>query len=274
MDIALFGVAHNPRTRIALRGLKATGNRIFPMEDNCWSATNCRDHDVIIIDGFKRKSVDILRHYAKRGASILVVDAPMVRIDDQYSVRVVNADHYRTPVFGLPDIDRIDLLGIDMSQPEKRSKSKRVLLCGQIGSDMSHGMGISGIQKWIMDAYEVLSEQFKVLWRPHPEHVWSIPGADESTMQSLAEDLKSCSRMCTHSSTSAITALIAGIPVACNESAFYSDLAVRPDVDKSEWFVPDRESVIDLIGKIASRQFTEDEIVSGHAFNVVLGDLC
>lgn len=271
MRCAIYGVWGNDRTRLAHRGLVAAMGKASALEDYCWQPNNSSDYDLIVIDGFKRKSIQLINHYRSRGCNILVFDFPTIRIDGQFALRLVNNDDYKIPIFGEPNAERIALLGINTDEIEKKSRSKKILLAGQVGTDMSHGLGPSGLRSWTIDAYDALSKHGRVLWRPHPGDRWEIPDAYESAAGTLLiDDIRKCSRFATHSSTSGIVALIAGIPVGCSDIAFYSDLGSNITSPTAEWIVPERERVIGLVAQIASRQFTEDEIVSGSAFSTIM----
>ena len=139
-----------------------------------------------------------------------------------------------------------------------RTTGDHIVVCQQSDSFMRD---IAGWRSdWLTEAVRsmalVSKRRFKV-------RVWNRDKA--KAMQTLPDDLKGAWALATYSSAASITALLAGIPVACCAGAAYS-MGVRV-IDIEEPIYPeDRER---FFGVLADNQWTVDEMKSGIAWQML-----
>lgn len=122
-------------------------------------------------------------------------------------------------------------------QPWRTSPGDYVLLIGQVPGDAAlHG---ACIETWLNEtAKKLLDMGHRVRFRPHPLHRLPSPAGAEYSTSSLTEDLGRADRCVVYNSTTAVEAVLAGVPtVVCDIGAAAWPMAshdvaqelVRPD---------------------------------------------
>jgi hypothetical protein len=138
------------------------------------------------------------------------------------------------------------------------------LLIGQVPGDAAlHGLDMVDWAQRMTN--ELVRLGHKVVYRPHPKGLTPCPEGAEQSTKSLEDDLAGSSRVVVYNSTTAVEAVLAGVPTVIMDvgSVAYPmashDLSaplVRPD--RTEW-----------CHDIAWRQWTLDELENGTAWNYI-----
>ena len=159
------------------------------------------------------------------------------------------------------DSGRLEALGITLRE-HKRAKGQSILVVADAPR--------SGGRAWAEAAVGKCKslDKSEVVWRPHPLDVYQITGADgysDPREESLEDAMVGCWLVVVYSSTCGLDALLAGKPILADGPAVYSELAGS----FSDWKSlgpPDPAKLRTLLERIASTQWTVDEIATGEPF--------
>jgi hypothetical protein len=96
-------------------------------------------------------------------------------------------------------------------QPWRQEEGNYALLIGQVPGDAAlHGLDIVA---WAQRTTTKLVELgHRVVYRPHPKYLTPCPKGAEYSDGTLVEDLAGASRVVTYNSTTAVEAVLAGVP--------------------------------------------------------------
>jgi hypothetical protein len=210
----------------------------------------------------------IFRQQRERNLDVVVLETGYINRGDG------EAHHYAAGFNGLngrayfrnsnmPD-DRAKKLGVELKP--YRDEGGSVILCGQVPWDAS----VEGTDHlaWCQETVERLRgfTDRRIKFRPHPDvrasmrPLWGC----ETSLGTLAEDLKTAHAVVTFNSNSGVEALIAGVPVfaadcgsmvwsVANRSLISIDVPNRPD--RRQW-----------LNDICYAQWTLEEFRSGEAW--------
>lgn len=253
-------------------GLKRLGYAINHVSPSGYRARDRMDCDLNVIYGMRRNGREIIENYKERGIPSIVVDLGYIN-------RAMKSNGYQgywqVSLDGLnwlpedADSKRFDLLGIDY--PKKKSRAGYVLIAEQTPWDASHGMDIPALNEWTANAVakcEALGLDYKV--RRHPMNK-QIP-KEELPDCPIEDDLEDAGCVYIHNSNVGNDALLAGIPVVCDEASRYLPTyhgIVDHELSEKPKF-PVAKVMEDYLNRLAYAQWLTDEIVTGKAFNYVL----
>lgn len=126
------------------------------------------------------------------------------------------------------DSSRWDAFGFADCVDPVIGRPKSVLILGQVPNDSQHGMNEKQLNRW----FDEKSRPFRdagmpITFRPHPCNPNGKPPACDaiSSQSTLKEELCDHSHVITFNSTAGLDAILAGIPVLCDASAHYYDIA-------------------------------------------------
>lgn len=149
-----------------------------------------------------------------------------------------------------------------------RNDEGYALIVGQVQGDAA--LADTDIQRWYTDAHQAMGRRgFKVAFRPHPEALKR--GHDIGPLAhlviggTLANALGNAAVAVTWNSNAGVEAVLAEIPtITCDDGAMARPVTAHGLA--AELVTPDRD---DWLRRMAWRQWTIDEIASGHAWDAV-----
>lgn len=153
---------------------------------------------------------------------------------------------------GEPDFARWKALGLKIDP--WRKGGEHILVCPP-GDVFSGAVGGFSSEAWIRT---VLSTLYKITERPVRVRLKS-----ETGRRPLAADLKECHALVTYMSNTAVQALLAGVPVFCNESCAAFPMGGRDLGEIENPPMPEGREV--WAATLAANQWTLEEIRAGHA---------
>lgn len=148
-----------------------------------------------------------------------------------------------------------------------RSGGNYVLLIGQVPGDAAlHGLHM---EPWAQSVTDTLTERgHRVVWRPHPKVVAKglsdfCPAGAEKSSRNLDDDLANARMVVVWSSTTAVEAVLAGVPtIAMDEGSIawpvtgHDLVSGAPTPDRTEW-----------LHALAWKQWNIGEVRSGLAWD-------
>lgn len=155
-----------------------------------------------------------------------------------------------------------------LRQEWRRTDEGHALIIGQVQGDAA--LAETDIERWYLDAHEAMHRRgFNVVFRPHPESLKRRhdlgPLAHLTVDGTLADALSNAAVAVTWNSNAGVEAVLAGIPtITCDDGAMARPVTAH-GLD-AELVTPDRD---DWLRRMAWRQWTMDEIASGHAWEAV-----
>jgi len=254
------------------------------LASSCWSATQSpRNLDAVVVCGNRAACGSAAALYADLGIPVLMFDLVHlgrggVRYDGgvvrQY--RVTPVDHAWLPERASSGrLEALEAAGqVTIQEPTKRVKGQKIMICGQREGDPTHGMSREAFRAWAEAAVGKCKslDKSEVVWRPHPLDAYQIAGADaysDPREESLEDAMAGCWLVVVYSSTCGLDALLAGKPVLADGPAVYSELAGSFN-DWKGLCPPDPAKLRTLLERIASTQWTVDEIATGEPFGPFL----
>ena len=236
--IQLGRVGHKERIKAMRLGVASVGGTVIdcPYSDVATLEKLTTAHDV-------RFAYTCGMHWTERAARAFLESKgiPMVVLDLGYFKRAKNsADRVGYNQVGLGkigwvpecevDSSRWDALGIPDAVAPVTDRPRNVLVLGQVPNDSQHNMTEKVLNTWLNDQTEPFrANGYKITFRPHPLHAkGERPICDLVSVPkncTLAESLAQCSHVVTFNSTAGLEAILAGVPVVCDESAHYYNVA-------------------------------------------------
>lgn len=229
------------------------GSRFFTPSD----VERCDVACVLGLHGTKH----IKAAYEQAGIPVLLLDLGYFRRDLGF---------FQLGIGGLNDIfpgackgDRAEAIGL-VARDSAATPGGPIVLMGQLANDQAHG--ISDMGAWATKTADTLTRLHKlpVVWRPHPQQVFQIPGVsrfDDPREVPIARSLQGASAVATHNSTAALEAMVAGIPVLCDAGASYAAFSGRLETPG----IPahDKERVQAFLNRVAYSQWLPTELEAG-----------
>lgn len=216
---------------------------------------------------------EIADDYRARGIPSLVIDLGYMR-------RAMRTNGYQgfwqVSLNGLnwlpksAESDRFEKL--EIPYPKQRKRKGYVLIAEQTPNDASHGMDASALHKWTSRTVEKCGT-LEYLVRRHPMN--KTGPASLLTKTTLEDDLKGAGCVYVHNSNVGNDALLAGIPVVCDETSRYLPTyygVVDHELSECPSY-PDAETMQDYLHRLAYAQWKLEEIASGEAFDYVLSQI-
>lgn len=171
----------------------------------------------------------------------------------------IGINRLQHPGIGTSDGRRFKQLGIDIK--DWRTQGDHILVTPQSDHFMRVVVGYKG--DWLADTLEAIK---RVTDRPIQVRLWNQD--KKKLSQELPQQLVNCWALVTHSSGSAITALMSGIPVVCTAQCVISPMSGRME-DLNDPPLPDgRREWAEIV---ADQQWTLDEMRSGLSWRMLHG---
>ena len=254
-------------------GFKSLGHRVT-WRNHGWFEDDdvFPDAGIVVTFGQRLWSAKIAETYRGMGVPVVTVDLPPLRMDGlEYDYRALWLNHVNwMPAHECP-CDRLEELNLEFRS--HREDGHGVLLCGQCADDAAHGMGAVELRDWAQRQADAIGEFDSVTWRPHPQNPLHLDGFGESN-GTLAEALSRDWRaVATFNSTCGLVALLEGLPVFCDESAFYAEVANTSLARLQNPTWPDIGARIEFFCRLAYVQWTFDELASGEAVQFILREI-
>lgn len=249
--VYIIGQTSNSTLQAIADGAKAVGYRVIFLNRKYfdWRHDIKENAAFAVVYGYKKISREIVEAYRAASISCLVVDAGyFLRPDyDQISLNGLN---WLPACVSMDAHDRAVRLGQEAKA--RRKKGDYVLILGQVDGDAQHS--IPDCESWIQDAAQKNAGN-PVVIRRHPKV--------ELSDISLAEAVADATKVVTYNSTAAIEAIRQGVPVECDESAFYAEYATADKQKRQEFF-----------DRACQAVWNQDEMRSGEAIRTVLQNAC
>ena len=173
--------------------------------------------------------------------------------------------------------DRLGTLGVTLSPPVGPEREKVALILGQLPGDSQHGLNGPALAAYLSERagyWQALG--YEVHYRPHPmamalglqpiPYVKARPPNEEALSKALSEARVAV----TYNSTSAVEAILAGVPVDCHWSAHYSlvaDYGWGAKAEEEGHAYISVQDVHEYLCRVAYGQWTIPEIQSGEALH-------
>lgn len=264
MTIRVYYPDYNPKHETIMRAVAKgiPGATVHEVKDY-------QPSDVAVIFGWWKKAYTptmakrtIIRGQQANRGKLLVIESAFVQRGLYYQAGwggfAGNADFRLT---GREPLDRWRKIGMDVKQWQFRPQGP-VVLMGQLPRDTQ--VQHFDYRQWARETYKELKRQGgEVLFRPHPKdkeaHLFSIP----CDSRDLNETLRDARAVVTYNSTSAVDAVLAGVPaVACSDSSIAWPVTSHT-LNMSQLARPDRTHWLAGLGY---SQWTLDEFRNGDAW--------
>ena len=246
-----------PMTALAA-GFHRRGHTVGWRNPNVFTPRQTEECDVAIVTGLRERCRAVRDAYAREGIPTLVLELAFHgRGPASFAAcRVAEIPHFQLglseinwlPPGPCPD-DRAQQIGLVAPETfltDGRPDGDAILLLGQKSRDAQHAIG--DMRAWARERLAAIRRDYPgipVIWRPHPEEVFELPGADEMhdpREVSLEASLARARRVVTHNSTAAYAAILAGVPVESDPAAVYHEAFASMDREVIQLFL-NRKSV-------------------------------
>lgn len=144
-------------------------------------------------------------------------------------------------------------------------KTKPLLVCAQMPNDPQHGLRDLDLINWYQKAFHACDTQrarIKILFRNHPmtpeRKRISFAGIQLADQGCLLDYLEEVSGVLCYNSIAGLEAIKRGIPVYCDKSAFYSELA--QDLSDLKTFAYNHDRVGEFFRRLGYAQWTDEEL--------------
>lgn len=266
----IYGKPRQRECSAVSEGLRALGAAVVWRNQGYSEASNILDDvDVAVTFGQRLHSGRVAEVYRGRGVPVLTVDLPPLRHDGmEQTHRSLWLDEVNWTPDGARDLSRLGTMRLGYI-PMREDRGSKVLVCGQTADDAAHGMDSRAIRHWTIDTLNRVSQTHTAIWRPHPHNIFAVPGFAMSEPATSLDDVlrEDWHAVVTYNSTSGLTALLAGIPVYCDPSCFYFEVA-QADLERPDW--PSEHDWLDYFSRLSHAQWTFEELSSGEALEFIL----
>ena len=267
MDSSYSFSSHTPSAVVA--GLKSLGYEINHVAQAGFREGDWMDCDLCVIYGMRHYGKRIIAEHERRGVPCIVIDLGYIK----RAMKSNDYDGYWQVSKGglnwLPKEDddkRWQALELDYPKPKI---GEYLLLCEQTPNDASHGMTLPELNKWMESAVkrcEDIGIPYKK--RRHPMNAF-IP-ENEKPNCPIEEDLEGAFAVYCHNSNVGNDALMAGIPVICDDDCEYDPIYKELAYTKIETDLNYPSGVNGYLNRLAYAQWTRHEIATGEALDYVL----
>ncbi len=263
-----------PMTALAA-GFHSQGHSVGWRNPNVFTPRQTEECDVAIVTGLRERCRAVRDAYARECMPTLVLELAFHGRgpSNLAACRVAEMPHFQ---LGLGEInwlppgpcpaDRAQM--VELVAPEAfRTDGDSILLLGQKSRDVQHAIG--NMRAWARERLAAIRREYPgipVIWRPHPEEVFDLLGADEThdpREVALGDSLARARRVVTHNSTAAYTAILAGVPVQSDPAAVYHEAFASLDRDVIQAF----------LNRVAYAQWTGAEMLGGEAVGFMLAQI-
>jgi capsule polysaccharide export protein KpsC/LpsZ len=187
---------------------------------------------------------------------------PVIQLEEGWIKR---GEYWSVSVNGLPkkgdytheNIDRSRIDKITEWTPFHQRKGK-ILIVGQVPWDQTVKMSNKQFARWVNNAWNNLQRFGTVMYRPHPRF--------NKNLTPLDEELNSTAIVYTYSSTTAVDAILRGIPVRVKSPEF---IVSELSVDENLGNIPDEETQRRVLNEVANAQWTVKEMEDGRCWEHV-----
>lgn len=267
MRVGVFGKLETPEIGAFMRGCEALSCSAA-LRNPAGLAGQPEDcFDVICVNGMQGNCQMMVALYAEQGVPAIVIDLGYIYRPDYFQLGWQGINRLPAGPF---DSARALSMFDDIPQTAKHGGSY-VLVCGQKQGDRQHNL--PDVRAWakhtIAALKKVSSEPIK--FRPHPLYRFhldktGVAFSDPKT-ESLHDALIGARCLVTHNSTSAIEALLFGVPVFCSSSAMYAEFC---NTSLEAFDSPCFHDPTSFFNRLAYGQWTLDEIADGKALQFLL----
>ena len=171
--------------------------------------------------------------------------------------------------------DRLTALGVMLSPPAAQNRGKVALILGQMPGDSQHGLNSVALSAYLSErAGYWQAKGYEIHYRPHPNAqamgLQPIPyvRTRQSNEESLSKALSEARVAVTYNSTSAVEAILAGVPVDCHRDAHYAlvaDYGWGAESEAEGHAYISVQDVHEYLCRLAYAQWTISEIQNGGA---------
>ena len=259
-------IAHANELMFALReGLNKAGYKSF-LATYGDKTDVYKAYDLAVFFGFRDPVPAMVEALRAERIPSLILEAGYVKRAEYFQVGVGRLNWLPEEA---PSSDRFDALGLERTT--KRQDGTFVMVCGQMVGDAQHRLDFRSMVAWIRNTFRDLAAHTdrELVYRPHPAAVAITggplvhpPGASRISdpLSPLDRELQGAHALVTYNSTAGLLALLAGVPVFCNKSAFYADL-VNTKLSKIE--KPVWKNTKRFFERLAYAQWTLEELRGG-----------
>jgi hypothetical protein len=213
-----------------------------------------KSYDVVLVHGQREPMASIVSQYREAGIAVLVSDLPRWRALP-HEIGIFFGGLHGMPPEGVAG--RREALLPEAIGP-MRSGGSHLYVIGQKPNDAAHGMNVFALQRSLdaLASHYMAETGLPVRFRHHPkghERVQlTVPHTVEMPEQPI--DFTDAAMVLTVNSTVGLEALMAGVPVVCNPSAYYAP-----------WTTPDADRA-DLLDRVLATQWSVEELADGTAW--------
>lgn len=268
MKVGVYTYDADGDTALLTEMVRGAGHRPLPRNAAFFREDQMEPFHAVVLHGMRQGSGRAAAAYAAKGIPVFIYDLGYIGRPDYFQLGI-GALNWLPPE-PCPEDRRIEQ-GLVLRQ--RKGKGDYFLFCGQAGGDAAHGLEdeeLLGVYAQAASQLKELCPARKIVWRPHPKQPHArMPYADEvqdPAVVRLEKAIQHAFAVYSYNSTSALPALLRGVPVLCNAGAMYADLAYKGDLDATKYEPPAAADVEAFFNRVACAQWTKDELRSGEPF--------
>lgn len=224
MKIAIYSPPGNIFAACLTATLKSQKHKPINRDPRGWQG-EIEECELVFLKGARRP--ELVKAYQASGIPVFIFDWGYIkRVNTPQEHQKGHWQISHAKLNGFPDFpvlaDRLEKLGIDISR-KSHATNKRALLIGQMPKDAA----VKGTchATWLRQRQiELQAEGFEVVYREHPRggvQLPHLPSADGP----LVDEMRASRVVVTYNSNTGHDALLAGVPVLCEPTAPYAELA-------------------------------------------------
>lgn len=261
MDIGVYARPEQAVMSCLARGFERHGHRVHWRRPSVFTDAQIENFDFVVPFG-ARSGLTVLESYGLRDVPGFLVELPWLLRSTHWAVW-----HWKLNGLPMRQFPPDRFLGFGLKISPARSGG-RILLCGQKSGDAQHQMNRDALVMWAHMTVNVLRSMTDrpILWRPHPGEVYGLVGVESSDPQVPIERavLQDIGLVVTYNSTAGVTALLQGVPVVCDLSCAYAEMAMTSTTEAVlAPHIPDEAERLRFFSRVAYSQWTPEEMEHG-----------
>lgn len=283
MKVVIYDRIGSKPIREFMEGVVANGDHPLQHNPNVWDGGIDKEADAVVVNGLGRVMSPIYRAYKTRGVPIVVVEQGHIGRAHPGSGTVgywqVGIDRLNwLPPHECPD-DRRELLKLEPPKHVKRNPKGPILFMGQKAGDaQTFNFDLNVWHSRVMRHMRTLTDRL-FIYRPHPlDKTGRLPwgeeyGVQEPDVMTLNDAFAEAWATVTFNSNAGLKAILQGVPVFCDDRAFYAPVASTKHDEIEADYSLDQQAWRAMLNRIAYSQWNFSEIAQGKAWAFIKEEL-
>lgn len=258
---------YNPVLAFA-EGVAALGHSVVYRNPSAFVPSQVETFDLVAVWGLHGQRDSVRAAYVEIGVPCIVIDLGFIKRREYFQVGIGCLNWL--PATECPS-DRLAALGIQLPDESHANPRGHVISCHQLPGDFAHRMDAAELNQWFRSMETGLARCTgkDVYPRPHP---YVSTDSKRTPLSTLWPETWA---ILTYNSNSGHEALLAGIPVFCDECAPYALLGntLGDDHDPRRPYFPSKPDLEAYFSRLAYAQWTLAEMETGEAFQFMENQL-